>query len=241
MGSQLRCPRATARTRRESEPRDAGSVTASEFTFLALGIGLGVVSGIALAEILRTRPPAQRQVRLTIETDAIPRRRPSTLSDDAFTAAVAEPARGGPADRRLETLPVPSMGFERRTTVRSHPGVPVFATTEHLTRQPAGRLLGSAFTVVDPGGSTGPRGALVAIPVAGGDDPVLAALRSSSVSSTMRSGSAVIEERPMPTPEPSTDRRPEPIAMLTAVAVLERPVAESGPSEPSGPGGRRRE
>ena len=94
-------------------------MTASEFTFLALGLVLGVVSGAALVEVLRARPPAPREVRVTVATDAIPRRRGSTLSDDAFATAVPEPARGGPADRRLVDQPAAAIEAERRTLVRS--------------------------------------------------------------------------------------------------------------------------
>lgn len=73
-------------------------MTASEFAFLALGLVLGVASGSALVMVLGSRPPA-REVRLTVGHDAIPRRA-ATLSSDAFVTATAEPARGGPADRR---------------------------------------------------------------------------------------------------------------------------------------------
>jgi hypothetical protein len=73
-------------------------MTASEFAFLALGLVLGVASGSALIMVLGSRPPA-REVRLTVERDAVPRRA-ATLSSDAFVTATAEPARGGPADRR---------------------------------------------------------------------------------------------------------------------------------------------
>ena len=50
------------------------SVTACEFTFLAMGLVLGVAAGAALIEILRARPPAPREVRVTVAQDAIPRR-----------------------------------------------------------------------------------------------------------------------------------------------------------------------
>ena len=73
-------------------------MTASEFAFLALGLVLGVASGAALVLVVRSRPPA-RVVRMTVERDAVPRRG-ATLSSDAFVTASAEPARGGPADRR---------------------------------------------------------------------------------------------------------------------------------------------
>jgi hypothetical protein len=73
-------------------------MTASEFAFLALGLVLGVATGSALIMVVGSRPPA-REVRLTVERDAVPRRA-ATLSSDAFITATAEPARGGPADRR---------------------------------------------------------------------------------------------------------------------------------------------
>jgi len=56
-------------------------------------------------------------VKLTVAHDAIPRRA-TTLADDAFVAVGPEPARGGPADRRLIGGAMPAGGSERRTTVR---------------------------------------------------------------------------------------------------------------------------
>ncbi|MBI3745324.1 MAG: hypothetical protein HY264_02130 [Chloroflexi bacterium] len=73
-------------------------MTASEFAFLALGLVLGVASGSALVMVMGARPAA-REVRLTVEHGAVPRRA-ATLSSDAFVTHTAEPARGGPADRR---------------------------------------------------------------------------------------------------------------------------------------------
>jgi hypothetical protein len=59
-----------------------------------------------------------REVRLTVAHDAIPRRS-STLADDGFTAPRRpEPARGGPADRRVAANAVPAGFADRRTTVR---------------------------------------------------------------------------------------------------------------------------
>jgi hypothetical protein len=73
-------------------------VSASEFAFLALGLLLGAASGVALGVVFRSRPP-RREIRLTVTRDAVPTRA-STLSDDAFGSSPAEPAPGGPADRR---------------------------------------------------------------------------------------------------------------------------------------------
>jgi hypothetical protein len=99
-------------------------VTASEFSFLALGLILGLVTGAALIELIRARPPSRREVRLTVSHDAIPRRA-TTLADDAFISVGPEPARGGPADRRLSGFEVPAGAGERRTDVRYAPGGPV--------------------------------------------------------------------------------------------------------------------
>ncbi len=92
-------------------------MTPSEFSFLALGLILGAVSGAALVELIRARPPTPREVRVTVAHDAIPRRA-TTLADDAFVAVGPEPARGGPADRRLVRDTMPAGGADRRTTVR---------------------------------------------------------------------------------------------------------------------------
>ena len=71
---------------------------ASEFAFVAVGLLLGVAGGAALVIVLRRGRPAP-EVRMTVIHDAIPRRG-ATLASDAFTTSWAEPARGGPADRR---------------------------------------------------------------------------------------------------------------------------------------------
>ena len=124
-------------------------MTASEFSFLALGLILGVLSGAALVEILRARPPMPREVRLTVAHDAIPRRS-STLADDGFTAPRPEPAPGGPADRRRAAASIPAGFTDRRTTVR-------YATA-------AGAV---AVGPAGPGATTAPRPAEAAATMAG--------------------------------------------------------------------------
>ena len=96
-------------------------MTANEVAFLALGATLGLVIGAALIEVFRRRTHAPHVVRVTVTADAIPRRRSATLSDDAFLVADNQPARGGPADRRIEELPMPVSGPDRRTAVRYGP------------------------------------------------------------------------------------------------------------------------
>ena len=73
-------------------------MTASELAFLALGLLLGAATGAAIIVVLGSRSP-RREIRVTVTRDALPRRS-ETLSQDAFVTSAAEPARGGPADRR---------------------------------------------------------------------------------------------------------------------------------------------
>lgn len=73
-------------------------MTASELAFLALGILLGATAGAAFLFVLGSRP-GRREIRVTVTRDAVPRRS-ETLSQDAFVTSPAEPARGGPGDRR---------------------------------------------------------------------------------------------------------------------------------------------
>jgi hypothetical protein len=165
-------------------------VSESEFAFLALGLLLGAASGAALVVVIRSRPPS-REIRLTVTHDAVPRRA-STLSADAFVTSPAEPAPGGPADRRQvdrrdapdpfdrhdrsfapSGAGIPASGAETdesRTTVRS--GAPV-AVAIHSEPD-------HALEFLRPGGSPRPlmerilngdhRAMLVALDRIAGDD-----------------------------------------------------------------------
>jgi hypothetical protein len=132
-------------------------VTVSEFLFLAIGLVLGVASGAALVEIIRARPPARREVVLTVSRDAIPRRRASTLADDAFVTVGPEPARGGPADRRDVDDPTAPAAPDRRTNV---------LTGGHPARNPREDARGADNRPVG-------------VPISAGADPMLDALRAS--------------------------------------------------------------
>ncbi len=154
-------------------------MTATEFAFLAVGLVLGVGAGAALLEVLRARPPAPHEVRVIVAPDAIPHRRSATLSDDAFFAEGPEPARGGPADRRLDDQPIPAIGVDRRTVVRSDAEVDDNGHDPALNGPTPGRTMEPAFRLVDPRGAAGPAD-LVGISVDGGDDPMLAALHVST-------------------------------------------------------------
>jgi hypothetical protein len=128
-------------------------LTASEFAFLALGLVLGVASGAALSIVIRARPPAPREIRVTVSTDAVPRRPPATLSGlvpPGATSAVGA-ARGGPADPSVLAADAPA----DRTSVRSAPGRPpiaipirpapdpIFATNDDALATPASPSTGA--------------------------------------------------------------------------------------------------
>ena len=194
-------------------------MTASEFAFLAMGLVLGVAAGAALIEVVRARPPLAREVRVTMTADAIPRRRAATLANDAFAEAraSAEPARGGPADRRDRHPDDPGTGPMPRTPVRGpQPGTIV---------EPAFRLAGAPAAAVPVAVSNG-RGpgllslatAAAAMPISSGIDPMLTALRASAAASaeaamrSMSTATAVMEQEPpalaaleskAPSPRPS--------------------------------------
>ena len=111
-------------------------MNASEFAFLAVGLILGVASGAALVEVLRARPPAPREVRVTVAQDAIPRRRGTTLAEDAFAVAAPEPARGGPADHEIDDVPDRN-GDGYRTTVRHGVAMPAGVVAMAMAAPPA--------------------------------------------------------------------------------------------------------
>lgn len=162
-------------------------MTATEFAFLAAGLVLGIAAGAALLVVLRARPPVPREVRLIVETNAIPQRRSATLSDDAFGSTGPEPARGGPADRRLEDRPMPDSAVDRRTAVRSG-SVEGDTDGAEIPMEPTpGRTMEPVFRLMDPRGTAGttPK---VGFSVDGGDDPVLAAMHVRTPVSAMRAG-----------------------------------------------------
>jgi hypothetical protein len=188
-------------------------VTSSEFVFLALGLFLGVAAGAALVEILRARPPAAREVRVTVAADVVPRRRSATLADDAFVGIqAAEPARGGPADRRGDAPAIAPGHVERRTPVRSD--LATASQASGISSQVLAALIGTDG--VGEGVARRP------LPISGGADPTLTAIRASALA-----GAAT---------EATTARHAQ-----TATAVLDSPaasaddVASSAPSAPTAP------
>jgi hypothetical protein len=227
-------------------------VTASEFSFLALGLILGLVTGAALVELFRARPPASHEVRLTVSHDAI-RRRPSTLAEDAFISVGPEPARGGPADRRLAVAPATSATSERRTNVRYEwpskaVGGPSMAGAIPIGPGPGvavpvpGRVMEPSMplTGVPPPPTSGPEGQMAGIPISGGDDPVLGALRTGTAPGGTPPKSAAVRPGPalatVPAPAPATaTATARPIGAITAVAVLDRTLPKRSPGRPGAP------
>jgi hypothetical protein len=173
-------------------------VTVSEFAFLALGLMLGVASGAAFIVISNARAPAVNEIRLTVTPNAIPRRRRSTLSEDAFSDH-AEPARGGPAERNLDdrggALRWVADGPGMRTIVRSSPLPPAGAGDPESGAQGPVRIGGGspwpaagrnrlplpasivASYPAEPADNEAP---LVAVPIYPERDVAMAALRDSA-------------------------------------------------------------
>jgi hypothetical protein len=215
-------------------------VTASEFSFLALGLILGAISGAALVELIRARPPSPREVRVTVAHDAIPRRA-STLADDAFVAVGPEPARGGPADRREAPTDVAATMPERRTTVRyaESTTAPSMAGAIPISPDPGeppipGRIMEPALplTGIPPAEESQPPGPeMIAIPITSGEDPMMTALAASIAAAEARAATGRIELLSPSDPEPSEphaaaapDAATASVAVLTAVGLLDRPT-----------------
>ena len=225
-------------------------MTASEFSFLALGLILGVVSGAALVEFVRARPPVPREVRVTVAHDAIPRRA-TTLADDAFTAARPEPARGGPADRRWATAAMPSGLLDRRTSVRFAAATAAATGADGRPSTGRGSMAGAIpitpgpdvpmpgrimeptlpLTGVPPARGSGPEAALVGIPVSTGDDPMFTALRLEALARAPDPEPAVGRANAHAT-ETETELAPTAIGASTAVALLDPPGGSGGGPAP---------
>lgn len=71
-------------------------MSAGEVAFLVLGLGLGAAIGATVVIVIRNASAAPG-VTLTVTPDSVPRRRPTTLAEDAFPQH-HRPATGGPAD-----------------------------------------------------------------------------------------------------------------------------------------------
>jgi hypothetical protein len=170
-------------------------VTASEFAFLALGLVLGVAAGAALVEVVRSRPAAPREVRVTVAPNSI-RSRASTLADGPQTNGDDGPARGGPADRRWvdrdeDDSPDEPDDPPAGGSVASSTPAAGHVDEADAAREPAEHSSGSRTSVpfaLQPA-AAGPGGPFLgagggrpseAIPIAREADPMMAALRESA-------------------------------------------------------------
>ena len=190
-------------------------MTAGEFSSLALGVIFGLVGGAAIMEFFRARPPAPREVRLTVAHDAIPRRA-STLADDAFISAGPEPARGGPADRRLIGAPRAAGASDRRTNVRFGTVVIGSGTTMAGATMAgatmAGATMAGAIPIVPEAGPRIPGRMMEAAYETSGTDPMFSAIRVGAVR--------------------ATDLNPDIVATSTAVALLDPPAVRDAGAQP---------
>ena len=151
-------------------------MTGSELAFLAIGLILGVAACAVLIAILRSLLSRPRGVRVTVVPDAVPRRRPATLANDAFTESptAARPAFRGPADRRGYADESGGSTPATRT--------PVLPPQPGTIMEPAFRLVGPSLDGQGPVPAAGQARIATAqgVPVATGIDPMLAALRASA-------------------------------------------------------------
>jgi len=172
-------------------------LSASEVAFLALGLVLGLASGAALIEVLRARPPASREVRVTVAPNAIPARFATTLADPGSSAGVAGPAQAGPGDRRWHDDPIDEEAATAARRVddphaRSAPAPAVAPTTNRRTAVPSAVISAVRPTPlplnrarVAPQAAGGGR-AMVAVPMSIEPDPLTAALRTTSAAAATR-------------------------------------------------------
>ena len=231
-------------------------MTAGEFAFLALGLVLGVASGAALIEVFRARPPAARQVRVTVSPNAIHARMSSTLADPSSAGDAAGPAARGPGDRRWRDEPGPDDEAEliRRRIDDLVPrtdsaGTPVPSRPVEMpvaTMAPAAGTAGTTQPVTDrpdraaplwlsPSSAPGP--SMVAVPMSLEPDPLTTALRATAAAgavaamagSPQRAAAAVDSRARATNARAESDRGPADDAGDPAMAEAGGP-AGGGPS-----------
>lgn len=151
-------------------------MTAGEFAFLALGLVLGVAAGAALIEVMRTRPPAKREVRVTVAPNSIARRRAATLADVDAYAEPSGPARGGPADRRW----VDRDPDEEAPDDVLPADAPQTPTADSRNGSGNGTVVPTGPGVPTPGGGRDP----VGISISHEPDPMMAALQAKVAAGT---------------------------------------------------------
>ncbi|MDP9483051.1 MAG: hypothetical protein M3P84_07500 [Chloroflexota bacterium] len=168
-------------------------MVASDLGFLALGGILGLLAGAALIAILRTRPPAPRQIRLTVTPGSVPVR-PSrtTLGIDPFTPEARWVAHGEPSG--LSRLG-PEVAAATALAGGARNGTLVRSEAPH-DGPPTGPEEGAPTAAASPAGGT----ESVGIDIGSGPDPVLAAIAASGKRLAQRDGDredvVVVVERP---------------------------------------------
>lgn len=198
-------------------------MTAGEFAFLALGLVLGVATGAALIEVMRSRPPAKREVRVTVAPNSIARRRATTLADVDAYAEPSGPARGGPADRRW----VDRDPDEEDVDDRSPAGAPETTAADKSNGASNGTAVPTGPGARTTGGGREP----VGISISREPDPMMAALQAKTAAGTpvlMPSGiespaGPIAVGRMAATPGTSA-----PEDATVGVATISRPEASSG-------------
>jgi len=190
------------------------SLTGQELAFLVLGLLVGATAGVLVASVLRDRPRRPREVRVTVAPDSIPRRRPATLTDNSLGGATA-PATGGPAEESPSAGPPGAVSAPSRTPVRTKPS-PFVAAGSTIR----------AGEAASPASAAAPD-RLVPVPVGGGVDPLMDALRAP----VSRVGTTLLD-RKVAADAARAAARPIP-AVLQPVAAQSRPSAAgaSGPSD----------
>jgi hypothetical protein len=201
-------------------------VIASEFAFLALGLVLGVATGAALIEVLRARPPASREIRVTVAPNSIQARRSTTLAENAFSPVSPGPAADDP-------LPG-DHGAVGRTSVRSDVDMPPAAAThvsDHVSEATPswpGSPSRPAPLWLSPVTAGGVSSGLVAVPMSMEPDPITNALRATAAKVAVVATTAGSSRRA----EPSiTAAEPEGDAHESAATATDPPASggESGP------------
>ncbi|HET7026156.1 MAG TPA: hypothetical protein VFI28_00545 [Candidatus Limnocylindrales bacterium] len=209
-------------------------MTASEFAFLALGLVLGVASGAAIVEVLRSRPASPPRVRVTVTPDVVPRRS-ATLATSPF--ADTSPARGGPADASPGSAPATAA-----TPSAATPSAETTARPATIAGRRHGRAAPSAATLL---GSRPLHSVAIAVqPEVARADTMLEALRAAEARavrllgngasrSAGRSATAVAE-RPTGTERRAVDERSPARSRRSAATPTAGPQAESSrtPDEP---------
>ena len=199
-------------------------MTAGEFAFLALGLVLGVATGAALSAVMRSRPPAKREVRVTVAPNSIARRRASTLADVDAYAEPSGPARGGPADRRW----VDRQLGEDDVDDGSPAGAPETTTADGSNGAGNGTAVPTGPSPRTTDGGREP----VGISISHEPDPMMAALQAKGATGTpvlmpsgIESPAGPIAVGRMAAGTPGTSA---PEAATVGVATISRPEASSG-------------